>query len=132
MTDEKLQKVLATAGFGSRREMERVIDAGLVTVNGVTATLGSRVKAGDKLIIDGHRYQVPDRKETQDELRVLLYNKPEGEICSRNDPEGRPTVYDRLPPLSTGRWISVGRLDFNTSGLLLFTNNGELANKLMH
>jgi len=132
MNDEKLQKVLATAGFGSRREMERVIDAGLVTVNGVTATLGSRVKAGDKLIIDGHRYQVPDRAETQDELRVLLYNKPEGEICSRNDPEGRPTVYDRLPPLSTGRWISVGRLDFNTSGLLLFTNNGELANKLMH
>lgn len=132
MTDEKLQKVLATAGFGSRREMERVIDAGLVTVNGVTATLGSRVKAGDKLVIDGNRYQVPDRKETQDELRVLLYNKPEGEICSRNDPEGRPTVYDRLPLLSTGRWISVGRLDFNTSGLLLFTNNGELANKLMH
>lgn len=132
MTDEKLQKVLATAGFGSRREMERVIDAGLVTVNGLTATLGSRVKAGDKLVIDGNRYQVPDRKETQDELRVLIYNKPEGEICSRNDPEGRPTVYDRLPPLNTGRWISVGRLDFNTSGLLLFTNNGELANKLMH
>lgn len=132
MNDEKLQKVLATAGFGSRREMERVIAAGLVTVNGETATLGSRVKAGDKLTIDGNRYQVPDKKETQDELRVLLYNKPEGEICSRNDPEGRPTVYDRLPPLNTGRWISVGRLDFNTSGLLLFTNNGELANKLMH
>ncbi|MEY4589236.1 MAG: hypothetical protein RL497_1312 [Pseudomonadota bacterium] len=132
MNDEKLQKVLATAGFGSRREMERVIDAGLVTVNGEVATLGSRVKAGDKLVIDGNRFEVPNRKETQDELRVLLYNKPEGEICSRNDPEGRPTVYDRLPPLNTGRWISVGRLDFNTSGLLLFTNNGELANKLMH
>lgn len=132
MTDEKLQKVLATAGFGSRREMERVIAAGLVTVNGEVAALGSRVKAGDKLAIDGVRYQVPDKKETQDELRVLLYNKPEGEICSRNDPEGRPTVYDRLPTLATGRWISVGRLDFNTSGLLLFTNNGELANKLMH
>jgi 23S rRNA pseudouridine2605 synthase len=132
MSDEKLQKVLAAAGFGSRREMERAIEAGMVSVNGTLATLGCRVKPGDKLLVDGHRYLVPSRQETQEELRVILYNKPEGEICSRNDPEGRPTVYDRLPPLAAGRWISVGRLDFNTSGLLLFTNNGELANKLMH
>ncbi|GAA6167773.1 23S rRNA pseudouridine(2605) synthase RluB [Sessilibacter corallicola] len=126
---EKIQKVLARAGFGSRREMERAITDGLVTVNGQPATLGDRVSEDDKLQFKGKRVAVTSEKET---LRVLLYNKPEGEICSRSDPEGRRTVYDRLPKLQGGRWISVGRLDFNTSGLLLFTNNGELANKLMH
>ncbi|SDZ88908.1 23S rRNA pseudouridine(2605) synthase RluB [Microbulbifer marinus] len=125
---EKLQKVLARAGLGSRREMERAIEAGRVTINGKVAELGERV-AGDELIeFDGRR--LPAAEENR--CRVILYNKPVGEICSRHDPEGRPTVYDRLPRLRSGRWISVGRLDFNTSGLLLFTNNGELANKLMH
>lgn len=130
MTDEKLQKVLAAAGLGSRREAERAIEAGEVTVNGRVAHLGERVKVGDKVLWRGEMLVVPE--SARSEVRVLLYNKPEGEICSRNDPEGRPNVFDALPPLKNGRWVSVGRLDFNTSGLLLFTNDGELANKLMH
>ncbi|TLM76208.1 rRNA pseudouridine synthase [Microbulbifer harenosus] len=125
---EKLQKVLARAGLGSRREMERAIEAGRVTVNGEVAGLGERVTDDDRVEFDGKRVAGGD----ENRLRVILYNKPIGEICSRHDPEGRPTVYDRLPRLGSGRWISVGRLDFNTSGLLLFTNSGELANKLMH
>ncbi|MES2825520.1 MAG: pseudouridine synthase [Pseudomonadota bacterium] len=127
--DEKLQKVLARAGVGSRREMERAIEAGQVKVNDRTATLGDRVTANDKIFVNGHR--VLARADTA-RRRVILYNKPEGEICSRSDPEGRRTVYDGLPAIKGERWISVGRLDFNTSGLLLFTNDGELANKLMH
>lgn len=130
MSDEKLQKVLAAAGWGSRRELEREIAAGQIKVNGRAATLGQRVGPGDKIQFQGRTLTVPEASRTAP--RVLLYNKPEGEICSRNDPEGRPTVYDRLPVLSNGRWVSVGRLDFNTSGLLLFTDDGELANKLMH
>lgn len=125
---EKLQKVLARTGLGSRREMERAIESGRVTVNGVVAELGERVTDDDRIEFDGRR--LPTTEENR--CRVILYNKPVGEICSRHDPEGRPTVYDRLPSLKSGRWISVGRLDFNTSGLLLFTNSGELANKLMH
>ncbi|MFA0810030.1 23S rRNA pseudouridine(2605) synthase RluB [Microbulbifer epialgicus] len=125
---EKLQKVLARSGLGSRREMERAIDAGRVTINGKVAELGERVTDHDQIEFDGRR--LPSTEGNR--CRVILYNKPVGEICSRHDPEGRPTVYDRLPRLKTGRWISVGRLDFNTSGLLLFTNSGELANKLMH
>lgn len=128
-TDEKLQKVLARAGTGSRREMERAIEAGSVKVNDRVAKLGDRVSPGDKIFFNGHR--VITRTEVA-RRRVILYNKPEGQICSRSDPDGRPTVYDHLPPLKGERWISVGRLDFNTSGLLLFTNDGELANKLMH
>jgi 23S rRNA pseudouridine2605 synthase len=127
---EKLQKVLARAGAGSRREMEKVIASGRVTVNGKPAQLGDRVQAGDTIALDGKRLK-PGSVEAKP-IRVLLYNKPEGEICSRSDPEGRPTVYDRLPKLQGERWVSVGRLDFNTSGLLLFTTDGELANKLMH
>jgi len=127
--DEKIQKVLARAGLGSRREMERAIAQGEVTVNGKVATLGDRVAASDKLFFRGKPVAVQSADEKQ---RVLLYNKPEGEICSRSDPEGRRTVYERLPKLNSGRWVSVGRLDFNTSGLLLFTNDGELAHKLMH
>lgn len=127
---EKLQKVLARTGIGSRREMERVIEQGKVTVNGQTARLGDRVDVADRIEIDGRRIKL--EKPEQRRIRVLLYNKPEGEICTRSDPEKRPTVYDRLPPIKGDRWISVGRLDFNTSGLLLFTNEGELANKLMH
>jgi len=127
--DEKLQKVLARAGLGSRREMERAIEAGSVRVNNREARLGDRVTPEDKILYRGEPVQVRTQVARQ---RVILYNKPEGEICSRNDPEGRPRVFDRLPPLKGERWISVGRLDFNTSGLLLFTNDGDLANKLMH
>lgn len=127
---EKLQKVLAAAGLGSRREMERWISEGRVAVNGRRAELGARVEPADKLTVDGRPVTVKPLRETR--RRVLIYNKPEGEISSRRDPEGRPTVFERLPRLGDGRWIAVGRLDFNTSGLLLFTNDGELANALMH
>lgn len=129
IVDEKLQKVLARAGLGSRREMERAISVGSVQVNNATATLGDRVSVNDKILYKGKKVNF---KEAEFSRRVILYNKPEGEICSRNDPEGRPTVYDKLPRMHGERWISVGRLDFNTSGLLLFTNDGELANQLMH
>ncbi|MEH6550843.1 MAG: 23S rRNA pseudouridine(2605) synthase RluB [Pseudomonadales bacterium] len=127
---EKLQKVLATAGKGSRREMERWISEGRVSVNGKLATLGDRVIETDKILLDGRPVKRPDPKSHRN--RILIYNKPEGEIVTRKDPEGRKTVFDRLPRLEGERWISVGRLDFNTSGLLLFTNDGELANALMH
>ena len=127
--DEKLQKVLARAGLGSRREMERAIEGGAVKVNDQIAKLGDRVTPADKIFFNGQRVAT---RTDMSRRRVILYNKPEGEICSRSDPEGRRTVYDSLPPIKGERWISVGRLDFNTSGLLLFTNDGELANKLMH
>ena len=126
---EKLQKVLARAGIGSRREMEQWIDAGRVSVNGNTATLGDRVEPTDTVRVDGN---VIDNVAEKQPCRILMYNKPEGEICTRNDPEGRTTVFDRLPTITNGRWIAVGRLDINTSGLLIFTNDGELANRLMH
>ena len=126
---DKLQKVLANAGVGSRREMERWIEAGRISVNGKLATLGDRVEPTDKIRVDGN--PLSQSKDTP-VCRVLMYNKPEGELCSRKDPEGRPTVFDRLPNIKNGRWIAVGRLDINTSGLLLFTNDGELANRLMH
>ncbi|XOV78583.1 MAG: 23S rRNA pseudouridine(2605) synthase RluB [Aestuariibacter sp.] len=126
---DKLQKVLANAGIGSRREMERWIEQGRVSVNGAIATLGARVEENDEIRVDG---KVLSSRAQQVPCRVLIYNKPEGEICSRKDPEGRKSVFDRLPRIAQGRWISVGRLDINTSGLLLFTNDGELANRLMH
>ena len=129
---EKLQKVLARAGHGSRREIEAKIEAGRVSVDGKIATLGDRVEIvpGLKIRIDGHLISV---KESAEQIcRVLAYYKPEGELCTRNDPEGRPTVFDRLPKLRGARWIAVGRLDVNTCGLLLFTTDGELANRLMH
>ena len=127
---EKLQKILARSGVGSRREMETWISAGRVTIDGKLATLGDRVLPTQAVRVDGHPVKLAS--EAEQICRVIAYHKPEGEICSRSDPEGRPTVYDHLPPLKGERWISVGRLDFNTSGLLLFTNDGELANKLMH
>ncbi|MGS2720839.1 23S rRNA pseudouridine(2605) synthase RluB [Paraglaciecola aestuariivivens] len=126
---DKLQKVLANAGVGSRREMEKWIEAGRISVNGKLATLGDRVEPSDKIRVDGNPLSTNNDKAV---CRVLMYNKPEGELCSRKDPEGRPTVFDRLPAIKNGRWIAVGRLDINTSGLLLFTNDGELANRLMH
>lgn len=125
---EKLQKVLARTGLGSRREMERWIDAGRVKVGGKRAKLGDRVDTTAEVSVDGKPLEVSGAQKT----RVLLYHKPPGEVCSRNDPEGRRTVFDRLPKLRSGRWISIGRLDYNTSGLLLFTTDGELANGLMH
>ncbi|EOC1267978.1 23S rRNA pseudouridine(2605) synthase RluB [Cronobacter malonaticus] len=129
---EKLQKVLARAGHGSRREIEAMIEAGRVSVDGKIATLGDRVEVTPalKIRIDGHLISV---KESVEQIcRVLAYYKPEGELCTRSDPEGRPTVFDRLPKLRGARWIAVGRLDVNTCGLLLFTTDGELANRLMH
>ncbi|MBP2166866.1 23S rRNA pseudouridine2605 synthase [Erwinia toletana] len=129
---EKLQKVLARAGHGSRREIETMISAGRVSVEGKLATLGDRVELDKalKIRIDGHVVSI--NESATEVCRVLAYYKPEGELCTRNDPEGRPTVFDRLPKLRGARWIAVGRLDVNTCGLLLFTTDGELANRLMH
>ena len=127
---EKLQKVLARVGLGSRRYMEEVIAAGRVSINGRVAQVGERIEPGDELRIDGRKVQF----QIEDEIRrrVLIYYKPEGEICSRNDPEQRPTVFEQLPAIANDRWVMVGRLDINSTGLLLFTNDGELANRLMH
>jgi 23S rRNA pseudouridine2605 synthase len=122
---ERLQKLLAAAGLGSRREIESWIEAGRVTVGGRVAKLGERATAGDEIAVDGR----PVKLAAKAVGRVLIYNKPEGELVTRSDPEGRPTVFSRLPP---GRWIAVGRLDINSAGLLLFTDDGELANRLMH
>lgn len=126
---EKLQKVLARLGLASRRDIEAWIGAGRVMVNGVVASLGQRVDSRDAISVDGRLLR---REEAAPVRRVLIYNKPDGEICTRDDPEGRPTVFDRLPRPSEGRWINIGRLDINTTGLLLFTTDGELANRLMH
>ena len=125
---QKLQKVLANLGLGSRRKMERWIEEGRVSVDGSVATLGDRIRSGQSLRLDGKPLEV----EAAAQVRVLLYHKPVREVCSRDDPEGRKTVFERLPKLKSGRWISVGRLDFNTSGVLLFTTDGALANALMH
>ncbi|MDV7102942.1 23S rRNA pseudouridine(2605) synthase RluB [Vibrio sp. TH_r3] len=128
---EKLQKVLARAGHGSRRELETLIKSGRVSVNGQVAKLGERLEDESATIrIDGHVVSIKEEDDTV--CRVLAYYKPEGELCTRSDPEGRRTVFDRLPKIRGARWISVGRLDANTSGLLLFTTDGELANRLMH
>ena len=126
---QKLQKILAQAGLGSRREIEEWIVAGRVSVNGKPAHIGQRVGHGDRVRVNGRL--VPLRLAPR-LPRVLLYHKPEGEIVSRDDPQGRPSVFARLPSIQGGRWVAIGRLDFNTSGLLLFTTNGELANRLMH
>jgi len=126
---EKLQKVLARAGFGSRRQIERWIEEGRITVDNVPATLGARVSPEQTIRVDGR--QVPTHV-FQSQPRILIYHKPEGEVCTRSDPQGRPTVFEKLPKLRGARWIAIGRLDFNTSGLLLFTTDGELANRLMH
>jgi 23S rRNA pseudouridine2605 synthase len=128
---ERLQKILAQAGVGSRREMEEWIAAGKVSVNGVVATIGQSVVPTDKVKIGGRLINIRFTGSSRPP-RVLMYHKPEGEIVSRDDPDGRPSVFAALPRMRGGRWINVGRLDFNTSGLLLFTTSGDLANKLMH
>ena len=128
---ERLQKVLAQAGIGSRREMEEWISAGRVTVNGTVATLGVRVSEGDKVQVDGRQVRLQLQAE-QTMPRILIYHKQEGEIVSRDDPKERANVFDALPKLKGQKWIAIGRLDFNTSGLLIFTTSGELANRLMH
>ena len=127
---ERLQKALANAGFGSRRQLESWIREGRIKVNGELATLGIRIKPGDRITIDGK--PVSSQRLANDQRLVIIYNKPEGELVTRSDPEGRRTVFSRLPKLKQGRWIAVGRLDVNSSGLLLFTTDGELANRLMH
>ena len=127
---ERIQKVLARGGVGSRREVERWIAEGRLKINGQIVGLGDRLRQGDYLQLNDR--VVNWEKFAIQPTRVLLYHKPTGEVVTRRDPEGRPVVFTQLPKLTTARWISVGRLDINTSGLLLVTNNGELANKLMH
>lgn len=126
---ERLHKMLAQAGVGSRREMEELIRTGKVTVNGQVAEIGAQVEEEDVVKVNGRivRFQRASKLP-----RVLLYHKPEGEIVSRDDPEKRESVFDVLPQVRGGKWIAVGRLDFNTGGLLIFTTSGELANHLMH
>ncbi|HXO65367.1 MAG TPA: pseudouridine synthase [Steroidobacteraceae bacterium] len=127
----RLQKLLASAGLGSRRSVEDWIRAGRVTVGGRVARLGDQASAADDVRLDGVRLEL-QLGHTSGTLQVLLYYKPAGEVTTRRDPEGRPTVFERLPQPKAGRWINVGRLDVNTSGLLLFTTDGELAHRLMH
>ena len=125
---EKLQKVLAAAGVGSRREIEGWIASGRISVNGETAHLGQRVNSEDVVYVDGRRVSLKKMSQPQ----ILILNKSGGTVCSRKDPEGRASVFDQLPALRNGRWVSVGRLDMQTTGLLLMTNDGALANKMMH
>ena len=127
---EKIQKTLSNQGLGSRRELETWISAGRIRVNGQIAKLGDRISLEDRVEVDGRRIYFEAQKDMLP--RVLLYYKPEGEVCSRSDPEKRRTVFESLPRVGLGRWIMVGRLDLNTSGLLLFTTDGGLANFLMH
>jgi len=127
---ERLQKLLATAGHGSRRQIEEWIRAERITVNGKVAQLGDRALHSDDICLDGRKLQLGP--EAGLEREVLIYHKPLGEVTTRRDPQNRPTVFERLPALPHGRWINVGRLDVNTSGLLLFTTDGELAHRLMH
>ena len=126
---ERLHKLLAQSGIGSRREMEELIAAGRVNVNGETAQTGQSAVPGDRIKVSGKLVHL---KFSNRLPRVIIYHKPEGEIVSRDDPDHRPTVFTSLPKMSGGRWVAVGRLDFNTSGLLLFTTSGDLANRLMH
>ncbi|GAP67007.1 pseudouridine synthase family protein [Mizugakiibacter sediminis] len=128
--EERLHKVLANAGLGSRRMLEQRIQSGEVMVNGSVAGLGASVRAGDRVELDGKQFVVAT--DTRDDAEVLIYHKPEGVVTTREDPEGRPTVFEQLPRLKGARWVAVGRLDINTTGLLLLTTDGELANALMH
>lgn len=125
----KLQKLLAQKGLGSRREMEVLIASGQVKLNDQTAVIGDRAGPGDIIRIGRRVIRIHEEEELP---KVLLYHKPEGEIVSRSDPQDRPSVFDKLPYLRSSKWIAIGRLDFNTSGLLIFTNDGALANRMMH
>ena len=132
---EKLHKILAQKGFGSRREIEGWIKAGRVSVNGKIATVGLRVDFGDQLKVDGKRIQYSQPKATRSQIlstQILLYHKLAGEICSKVSQGGKPSIFAHLPKSDKSRWINIGRLDLNSSGLLLVTNNGELAYRLMH
>ncbi len=129
MAGERLQKLLATSGHGSRREIEQWIRDGRVKLNGRVAVLGDRAESGDVIELDG---QPLFHGGVDGAREVLVYHKPMSEVTTRNDPQGRPTVFDRLPPPAAGRWVVIGRLDVNTTGLLLFTTDGALANRLMH
>lgn len=134
---ERLQKYLAKYGYASRRKIEELIKEGKIKVDGVIAELGCKVTSKNEIMILGRIFRVPsesfiDQNNNTDTTRLLIYNKPIGKICTTSDPQGRDTVFDDLPKLSYSKWINIGRLDINTSGLLLFTNNGELANQLMH
>lgn len=126
---ERIQKALATAGVASRREIERLIGEGCITVNGKPATLGQPVEPADRILVNGKTVSLLHKAEP---IRLLIYKKRVGELVTRDDPEGRRTIFRKLPKLDSGRWIAVGRLDINTSGLLLLTNNGELARRLTH
>ena len=126
---ERIQKVLAEAGVASRRAIETLIEEGRISVNGEPASLGQKVELSDRIKVDGRPVRLAKK---QAPTRVLLYKKRVGELVTRDDPEGRKTVFKKLPELDSGRWIAVGRLDLNTSGLLLLTNDGELARRLTH
>ena len=127
---ERIQKILARAGYGSRRQIERWMQQGDILVNGKKPELGRKITENDQVILRGQRLRLESKLKASP--KILLYHKRSGEVSTTKDPEGRPTVFDHLPKLSSGRWIQIGRLDFNTDGLLLFTNDGELANRLMH
>jgi 23S rRNA pseudouridine2605 synthase len=127
---ERIQKLLARAGVGSRRDLESWIEAGRLQINGEPVAPGQKATVQDRIELDGKRLDIAAGAQVL--RRVLIYNKPEGEVTTRRDPEGRPTVFDRLPRLPDHRWIAIGRLDINTTGLVLFTTDGELANRLMH
>ncbi len=127
---ERIQKILARAGYGSRRQVETWIKEGKVQLNGEVASLGDQANVGDTMRMDGK--PLSPKRLWQQPQQVILYNKPVGEVCTRKDPEGRRTIFQSLPAPEEGRWVSVGRLDINTSGLILLTTDGDLANKLMH
>lgn len=127
---ERIQKVLASAGHGSRRQIEKLIQQGRITVNGKPAELGQQLEQRDRVAIDAKPIRL--HPQLQQKSKVIAYYKPAGEVCTRSDEKGRANVFDKLPAIRNGRWINIGRLDINTTGLLLFTNDGELANKLMH
>ncbi len=127
---ERLQKKLAASGYGSRREIERWITEGRLKINGQPAKLGDRVTEEDSISLDNR--PLSGKRLSNIQRRVIIYNKPEGELVTRSDPEGRKTVFSRLPKLDNGRWVAIGRLDINSAGLLIFTTDGELANRLMH
>ena len=126
---QRIQKFLASQGAGSRRQIDDLLQQGRISVNGKTARPGDQVEGGEKFVIDGKPLRL---QRYAARPKILLYHKPVGQVCTRDDPEGRETVYEHLPGLRQGRWVGIGRLDINTSGLLLFTSDGELANRLMH